>query len=128
MGRVMGLVAALLLVGLTIFASACEPAKKTSAYSGVYPVTKEYQIEARQFGFGPNEIRVPAGTRIRLVVTSADVDHRLAVAGLSPEKETVQGRRQVLELVAWPAGTYEISCQVACGTAHDRMKGTLIVE
>lgn len=122
------LLVALLLVGLTVLASGCEPAKKTSAYSGMYPMTREYQIEARQFGFTPSEIRVPAGTRIRLVVRSADVDHQLAVVGMSPERETIQGRRQTLEMVAWPAGTYELACAVVCGTYHDRMRGTLIVE
>ncbi len=128
MARVMLLMVALLLVGLPVLASACEPAQKSSAFSGLYPVTKEYQIEARQFGFTPNEIRVPAGTRIRLVVTSADVDHRLAVVGMSADRENIQGRRQTLEMVAWPSGTYEIACAVVCGTGHDRMKGTLVVE
>ena len=122
------ILALLVLAALVLLGSACVPVYKSSAAAGIYPITKEYQIEARQFDFTPNEIRVAAGTRVRLVVRSADVDHRIAVAGLTAEKETVQGRRQTLELVAWPTGTYEMVCAVVCGTSHDRMRGTLIVE
>lgn len=122
------LLVGVMLIALAILGSACEPIKKGSAFAGTYPITKEYQLEARQFGFTPNEIRVPAGTRIRLVVFSADVDHQLAVAGISVERETLRGRRQTLEFVAWPPGTYEIACAVVCGAGHDRMKGTLVVE
>jgi len=122
------ILALLVLAALVLLGSACVPVYKSSAAAGIYPITKEYQIEARQFDFTPNEIRVAAGTRVRLVVRSADVDHRIAVAGLTAEKETVQGRRQTLELVAWPPGTYEMVCAVVCGTSHDRMRGTLIVE
>ncbi|MDO8690277.1 MAG: cupredoxin domain-containing protein [Dehalococcoidia bacterium] len=131
MNRARALVAGLAVValaGLAMLVSAGEPAQKTSADGVMSPVIREYQIQARQFEFTPNVIRVPVGTVVRLVVTSADVDHQLEIPGIKSQSETVQGRRQVLEFVAWPAGTYEIACAKVCGTSHDQMKGTLVVE
>ena len=116
------------LAGLAILLSTGTPPQKTSADGVRLPVVKEYQIQARQFEFTPNVIRVPVGTVVRLVVTSADVDHQLEIPGMKSQSETVQGRRQVIELVAWPVGAYEITCAKVCGMSHNQMKGTLVVE
>ncbi|MDP2727228.1 MAG: cupredoxin domain-containing protein [Dehalococcoidia bacterium] len=118
----------LLVFALALLGTACAPFKKSPISVGAAPIIKEYEIQARQFEVSPNEIRVPAGTRIRLVVTSADVDHQLVVLGIYADKETIQGRRQTLELVAWPPGTYEMTCGKVCGIGHDRMKATLVIE
>lgn len=131
MNRSRALVAGLAVValaGLAMLVSAGEPAQKTSANGVIRTVIKEYQIQARQFEFTPNVIRVPAGTVVRLVVTSADVDHQLEIPGIKSQSETVQGRRQTIELVAWPTGAYDMTCLKVCGMSHDQMKGTLVVE
>lgn len=118
---------AVLLLILASLGVACAPVKKSSA-SIAPPVVREVKVDARQFGFTPTEIRLNAGERIRLLVTSSDVDHRLTISGLSPERETVQGRLQTIEMTAWPPGTYEFVCHSACGLGHYLMKGKIIIE
>lgn len=125
-----GVIMARMFVVIFILASlvvGCVPVKKGSA-SILPSVAKEIRVDARQFGFTPTEIRVRAGERFRLLVSSADVEHRLVINGLAPERETVQGRLQTIEMTAWPPGTYTFDCAVACGTGHILMKGRLIIE
>ncbi|MDP2660704.1 MAG: cupredoxin domain-containing protein [Dehalococcoidia bacterium] len=101
---------------------------KASSVAQVSPSIIMYHVEARQFSFAPNEIRVPAGAMVRLVVTSADVDHQLVMTGITPERDTVQARVQTIEFTAWPPGRYDFECVVACGMSHTHMAGSLVVE
>ena len=120
--------AILLLLTLGLFGAACIPLAAKTANLGTSRPVREYRVEAKQFSFAPNEIRVQSGAQVRLIVTSADVDHRLANTGINPERETVQGRQQTLEFLAWPPGTYAFQCKVVCGMNHEQMAGTLVIE
>ncbi len=40
---------------------------------------KEITVSAKKFEFGPSEIRVKAGSRVRLVITSTDREHGIEI-------------------------------------------------
>lgn len=120
--------AIVMLLALGLLGVGCIPPAKTTAALGMSEPVTEYRVEAKQFSFTPDVIRVAAGSKVRLIVTSVDVDHRLSINGLNPEREDVQGRVQTIEFTAWPKGTYSFDCEVSCGMPHDQMNGSLIVE
>lgn len=120
--------ATLLLLTLGLLGAACIPQAAKSSSQGMSRPVTEFRVEAKQFSFAPSEIRVQPGAQVRLIVTSTDVDHRLAINGISPERETVQGRQQTLEFLAWPPGIYSFQCKIVCGMTHDQMAGALVIQ
>jgi len=88
---------------------------------------QEFQIEAFQFGFKPETITVTAGLPVRLIITSQDVDHGLAIPGLDVDARISAGRTTILEFTATVPGEYTFECAVFCGTGHARMQGKVIV-
>ncbi len=69
---------------------------------------------------------VPANRPVKLLLTSRDVVHSFFVPAFRLKKDVVPGRYTVLWFEAKP-GTYDIYCAEYCGTAHSRMRGTVVV-
>ena len=72
-----------------------------------------------------NEIHVPVGKPIRVILKSKDVIHSLFLPNLRFKQDAVPGR----EITAWfqanKPGKYEIPCAELCGFGHSGMKGWL---
>jgi cytochrome c oxidase subunit 2 len=90
--------------------------------------TVEVQIAAVMFAFAPNEIRVPAGRRIRFRLTSADVTHGFMIPGTNVNTMLVPGYISQFTTVFTRPGDYLIVCHEFCGNGHHIMSGRLIVE
>jgi ubiquinol-cytochrome c reductase cytochrome b subunit len=88
---------------------------------------QEIRIVAYQFGFSPDTITVTVGLPVRLIVTSRDVDHGLAIPDLDITAQITAGRTTTLEFTPIVAGEYPFQCALYCGTGHDRMRGRIIV-
>jgi cytochrome c oxidase subunit 2 len=74
-----------------------------------------------------NEMHVPVGKPIRVILKSKDVIHSFFMPNLRFKQDTVPGR----EIQAWfqadKPGKYEIPCAELCGFGHSGMKGWLYV-
>ena len=72
-----------------------------------------------------NDIRVPAGEPIRVILASRDVIHSFFLPNLRFKQDTVPGR----EIIGWfqanKPGRYEIPCAELCGFGHSGMVGWL---
>lgn len=68
-----------------------------------------------------NEIRLPAGERVYLALTSADVQHAFWVPALGGKVDMVPGRLHGLTLQADTPGLYRAPCAEYCGTQHTAM-------
>ena len=72
-----------------------------------------------------NDIRVPAGKPIRVILASKDVIHSFFLPNLRFKQDTVPGR----EITGWfqanKPGKYEIPCAELCGFGHSGMVGWL---
>lgn len=88
---------------------------------------QEFRIRAFQFGFEPDTIRVTAGYPVRLIVTSQDVDHGLAIPGLEIVAQVSAGRTTIIEFTPAEPGDYPFECAVQCGTGHASMLGLIQV-
>ena len=88
---------------------------------------QEFRVTAYQFGFEPDVIVVTAGLPVRLIVSSQDVDHGLAIPGLEVVAQISAGRTSVIEFTPTQPGDYAFECAVQCGTGHARMRGVIQV-
>ena len=75
-----------------------------------------------------NEIRIPAGRPVELVLSSADVLHSFWVPNLAGKLDMVPGRVNRLRLQADRAGIYRGQCAEYCGGAHALMALHVVAE
>jgi cytochrome c oxidase subunit 2 len=74
-----------------------------------------------------NELHVPAGQDVRLVMASQDVIHSFYIPALRIKQDVVPGRYETMWFRADRPGRYHIFCAEYCGTDHARMGGWLTV-
>ena len=103
------------------------------------------QVTAKNFEFEPSVIRVKAGEKIQLKLTSVDRTHGIHInpfpGGGQPNTppglsftygddclKLKKDLTATLEFTAEAPGTYAFSCCKKCGTGHGKMKGQIIVE
>lgn len=78
----------------------------------------------RQFD---NELHVPVGKPVRLVLKSKDVIHSLFSPNLRLKQDMVPGRTIPAWFEATKPGKYELPCAELCGFGHSGMKAWLYV-
>jgi cytochrome c oxidase subunit 2 len=74
-----------------------------------------------------NELRVPAGSPVKLILSSDDVIHSFYIPAYRLKQDMVPGQYTTLYLHPDKAGTYDILCAEYCGVAHSTMRAELIV-
>jgi cytochrome c oxidase subunit 2 len=75
-----------------------------------------------------DEMHLPAGRPVRILVTSADVIHSFWVPEFRLKADTVPGLVQNLNFTAQVPGTYVIECTEFCGLNHSEMQARLVVD
>lgn len=88
---------------------------------------KEFKITAKQFQFEPSTIEVNKGDKVRLIVTSIDVPHGIAISEYGINERLEPGKPVTIEFTADKEGGFTAFCSVFCGSGHSNMKGKLIV-
>ena len=68
-----------------------------------------------------NEVVVPKGKPVRLIMTSADVIHSFFVPDFRLKQDLVPGAYTQLWFEATEAGAHQVFCAEYCGTAHSQM-------
>jgi cytochrome c oxidase subunit II len=74
-----------------------------------------------------NELHVPAGQPVKLIMTSQDVIHSFFVPAFRVKKDVIPGRYTSLWFEATKPGAYHLFCTQYCGTQHSGMVGRIIV-
>ncbi|SFR30682.1 MULTISPECIES: cytochrome c oxidase subunit II [Halorubrum] len=87
----------------------------------------EAYVVARQFGFQPDPIVVPANSTVTFYVTSADVIHGFEVVGTSANTMVVPGEVSEITVETDEPTEYGIVCNEYCGAGHHVMQGKLHV-
>jgi cytochrome c oxidase subunit 2 len=75
-----------------------------------------------------NELHIPVGVPVRIILTSADVIHSFWVPQLQGKLDVIPGDTNDLRLVARRAGTYSGVCAEYCGTQHTHMGLVVVAE
>jgi cytochrome c oxidase subunit 2 len=74
-----------------------------------------------------NELHVPLGRSVKLLMTSEDVIHSFFVPAFRIKADVVPGRYNTAWFEATKLGTYHLFCAEYCGTQHSRMIGRVVV-
>ena len=70
-----------------------------------------------------NELHVPVGRAVKLVMTSEDVIHDFFVPAFRVKQDVLPNRYTYLWFKATKVGDYHLFCSQYCGTQHSRMGG-----
>jgi cytochrome c oxidase subunit 2 len=74
-----------------------------------------------------DELHVPLGQPVRLVMTSQDVIHSFFVPSFRVKQDVLPGRYTEIWFTPTQAGRFHLFCAEYCGTDHARMGGSVVV-
>lgn len=79
-------------------------------------------------GYIDNELHLPAGREVTLVLTSKDVIHSLFIPAFRIKRDAVPGRYNKVSFRPTRPGEYTAFCAEYCGTSHSDMLARVIVQ
>jgi cytochrome c oxidase subunit II len=96
----------------------------------VYVVAKQWmwKLEHAEGQREINELHVPVGRDVKLIMTSQDVIHSFYVPAFRMKQDVLPGRYTVTWFRATKPGTYHLFCAEYCGTQHSGMIGSIVVQ
>jgi len=95
----------------------------------VYVVAKQWMWKAQHLTGQReiNELHVPLGRTIRLIMSSQDVIHSFFMPAFRIKRDVVPGAMAELSFRPERAGVFHLFCAEYCGTDHARMRGRIVV-
>jgi cytochrome c oxidase subunit 2 len=95
----------------------------------IFVVGKQWMWKAQHPGGQReiNELHVPVGEPVRLVLASQDVIHSFFIPALRIKQDVVPGRYETMWFRADKVGRYHLFCAEYCGTDHAHMGGWVTV-
>jgi cytochrome c oxidase subunit 2 len=95
----------------------------------VYVVAKQWmwKLEHAEGQREINELHVPVGRDVKLIMTSQDVIHSFYIPAFRMKQDVLPGRYTVAWFRATKPGTYHLFCAEYCGTQHSGMIGSVVV-
>jgi cytochrome c oxidase subunit 2 len=86
------------------------------------------KVVAKKFEFVPHEIHLKRGETVQLQFTAPEVPMGANFPDFGVRADVMPGKPTLLQLTADKAGRFTFLCDVFCGTGHEEMSGTLVVE
>jgi cytochrome c oxidase subunit II len=95
----------------------------------VYVVAKQWmwKLQHEEGQREINELHVPVGRDVEMIMTSQDVIHSFYVPAFRIKQDVLPGRYTTLWFHATRSGTYHLFCAEYCGTQHSGMIGQVVV-
>jgi cytochrome c oxidase subunit 2 len=95
----------------------------------IYVVAKQWMWKAEHPGGQReiNELHVPLGQTVRLVLASQDVIHSFFVPAFRVKHDVVPGQYETFWFKATEPGEFRLQCAEYCGTQHAHMGGRIVV-
>jgi cytochrome c oxidase subunit 2 len=112
--------------GASVFFAMSRPPDETL---NVYVVGKQWMWKFQHLD-GQREIdelHVPVGRAVKLIMTSEDVIHDVFVPAFRVKADVIPGRYTHLWFEPTKPGTYHLFCAEYCGTRHSGMIGQIVV-
>jgi cytochrome c oxidase subunit 2 len=95
----------------------------------VYVVAKQWmwKLQHEEGQHEINELHVPVGRDVKMILTSQDVIHSFYVPAFRIKQDVLPGRYTTAWFRPIKAGTYHLFCAEYCGTQHSGMIGQVVV-
>jgi cytochrome c oxidase subunit II len=95
----------------------------------VYVVAKQWmwKLQHEEGQREINELHVPVGRDVKMIMTSQDVIHSFYVPAFRIKQDVLPGRYTTAWFRATKPGTYHLFCAEYCGTQHSGMIGQVVV-
>jgi cytochrome c oxidase subunit II len=112
--------------GASVFFAMSRPPDETL---NVYAVGKQWMWKFQHLDGQReiNELHVPVGRAVKLIMTSEDVIHDFFVPAFRTKADVIPGRYTTVWFEATKPGRYQLFCAEYCGTRHYGMVGSVIV-
>lgn len=106
------------------------PAGQGPGTAAPAPTTSVHEITmtAKKWEFSPARVTVKQGEKVRLLITSTDVNHGFFAPALNLSGVLEPGKTSTIEFTADKKGTFDFRCSVFCGSGHAGMAGVIVVE
>ena len=113
-------------LGTQVFVEMFVPPKDTTP---IYVVAKQWmwKVQHPQGRTEINEIHLPLGRPVKLIMTSQDVIHSFYVPAFRMKQDVVPGRLTSEWFEPSKVGRYHLFCAEYCGTEHSKMGGWAVV-
>jgi cytochrome c oxidase subunit 2 len=95
----------------------------------VYVVAKQWmwKLQHEEGQREINELHVPVGRDVKMILTSQDVIHSFYVPAFRIKQDVLPGRYTTAWFHPTKAGTYHLFCAEYCGSQHSGMIGQVVV-
>jgi cytochrome c oxidase subunit 2 len=112
--------------GASVFFAMSRPPDETL---NVYVVGKQWMWKFQHLDGQReiNELHVPVGRAVKLIMTSEDVIHDVFVPAFRVKADVLPGRYTSIWFQATKPGRYHLFCAEYCGTKHSGMIGEVVV-
>jgi cytochrome c oxidase subunit 2 len=112
--------------GASVFFAMSRPPDETI---NVYVVGKQWMWKFQHLDGQReiNELHVPVGRAVKLIMTSEDVIHDVFVPAFRVKADVLPGRYTNIWFQATKPGRYHLFCAEYCGTRHSGMIGEVVV-
>ncbi len=100
--------------------------------SGTTTGTQEVNMAVKKWRFDPNIITANKGDKVKLVITSDEMDINFVIPDLYVNKQILKGKTETIEFTVSSSGTFEFGCGTYCINKYGEvqgsaLKGTLVV-
>jgi cytochrome c oxidase subunit 2 len=122
-----------LLIGIAVFVWGSvlyiREYEPPAAAAEIYVVGKQWmwQVQHPEGQREINELHLPAGQAVKLLMTSEDVIHSFFIPAFRMKKDVLPGRYTTQWFEPTVPGRYHLFCTQYCGTNHSRMVGSVYV-
>jgi cytochrome c oxidase subunit 2 len=112
--------------GASVFFAMARPPDETL---NIYVVGKQWMWKFQHLDGQReiNELHVPLGRPVKLIMTSEDVIHDVFVPAFRVKADVLPGRYTTIWFNPTKAGRYHLFCAEYCGTRHSGMTGEVVV-
>ncbi|WP_256759920.1 cupredoxin domain-containing protein [Cohnella sp. WQ 127256] len=100
--------------------ASASPEASSAAAGGAKAIT----IEATNFKFDQQEIKVKKGEEVSITLKNTQGNHAINIEGYDKEIKA----NKTVTFVADKTGEFKFICSIFCGKGHEEMIGKLIVE
>ena len=92
------------------------------------PAARTVKLVAKRFVFTPGEIVLKKGQPVVFELTTQDFGHGFRIPDLDFRADFVPDQVTKVKLTPRKTGKFEFVCDNFCGSGHEEMDGSLVVE